>query len=271
MIPKPAQYLLRFDDLCPTIKPVGWERCVKLIEEFEIRPILAIVPENRDPHLENSLADPEFWATLRTMESAGSTAAVHGYRHLCHSLGNSMLKLHPETEFAGVDFATQKRWIREGFRILEDQGLHPRLWVAPRHGFDRNTLQALRSVGVDHISDGFARFPHRCHGLTWIPQQLWGPVQKSKGLWTICIHPHSIEVSDFEALRRFLENHRDQVTSFDRVVREFEPKRLGLWETIFYRITLARIQLRFRRSRRAKRRLEISQGHLRSVSSIKRS
>jgi predicted deacetylase len=250
MMPRPAQYLLRFDDLCPTIEPVRWKQCVKLIEEFDIRPILAIVPENRDPDLENSPVDPGFWYRLCNLESAGATTAVHGYRHLCHSGGKSILKLHTQTEFAGVDFTTQKDWIREGFRIVAEKGLHPRLWVAPRHGFDENTLRALRSEGVEYVSDGFARVPHRWRGLTWIPQQLWEPVAKTEGLWTICIHPSTLEPSAFEGLRHFLRNHRDQITSFDRVIREFDFKHLELWERIYERVALARVQRRYRRRNR---------------------
>lgn len=249
MIPRPAQYLLRFDDLCPTIKLSRWERYRKLIEEFGIRPILAVVPDNRDSDLAHAPADPGFWERLREMEAGGATIAVHGYQHLCYSRGQSMLGLHSKTEFAGVDFKTQRDWIRAGFKILDEKGLHPRLWVGPRHGFDRNTLRALRSVGIEYISDGFARVPFQRYGLTWIPQQLWGPVVKSKGLWTICIHPCAAGLSDIERLRRFLANHAGQFTSFDRVVNEFAGRRLGMWERIYQRIALGRVQRRFRRRR----------------------
>lgn len=54
MIPKPAQYLLRFDDLCPTVSRARWERFLPLIEEFGIRPILAVIPDNLDHSLELS-------------------------------------------------------------------------------------------------------------------------------------------------------------------------------------------------------------------------
>lgn len=249
MIPKPAQYLLRFDDLCPTVRQDRWELCRQLIRKSGIRAILAVVPDNRDPDLSCSPTDPEFWEQMRRMEAAGSTIAVHGYHHVCNSRGESLLGLHGETEFAGVDLETQRNWIREGFRILQERGLHPRLWAAPRHGFDENTFLALRSLGVEYVSDGFARSPFRRYGITWIPQQLWGPAEKSEGLWTICVHPNCAVRSDVEYLQQFVERHADKMTSFERVVEGKYTGRLDLWERMYQQISLARVQQRFRRHR----------------------
>jgi hypothetical protein len=244
MIPKPAQYLLRFDDLCPTISAERWEQCRRLVEEFGIQPILAVVPDNADSDLDQAAYDPSFWTCLRKMEAAGAAIGVHGYRHLCCSRGGSLLNLHQETEFAGVDFETQCRWIQAGFTILREKGLNPRLWVAPRHGFDRNTLRALRESGVEHISDGFARRPFRRGGLTWIPQQLWAPVPKSMGLWTICIHPGTADAAGMVRVRSFLETHAAAFTSFDRVLKECSSGSLGLGEGMYERVTLWRAQMR---------------------------
>ena len=250
MIPRPAQYLLRFDDLCPTISPARWEQCRKLVEEFGIHPILAVVPDNKDRDLFHAPPDPSFWICLKEMESAGAAIAVHGYKHVCQSRASSLLNLHRRTEFAGVDFNLQREWIRAGFEILRENGLHPRLWVAPRHGFDRNTLRALRDLGVEYLSDGFARVPHCRLGVTWIPQQLWSPVAKNAGLWTICIHPCTASTSEWQRLRSFLKTHALQFTSFDRVVKEFSALRLSLNERVFERIALWRVQRRYRRHRR---------------------
>jgi predicted deacetylase len=247
VIPKPAQYLLRLDDLCPTQPPARWERFRKLIEEFSIRPILAVIPDNRDPQLNGSPYDPRFWDQIREMESAGATIAVHGYQHRCHSLGQSLLGLGRRSEFAGVDPDTQRAWIRAGLEILRGKGLDPRLWIAPRHGFDRNTLIALLDEGVEYISDGFARVPYLRHGVIWIPQQLWSPVAKSKGLWTICIHPRTATDEDADRLRWFLKGHRPQFTWFDLVVKEFEWRALGTRERIYERLALWRVQRRRKR------------------------
>jgi predicted deacetylase len=252
VIPKPAQYLLRLDDLCPTHPPARWDRFRRVIEEYRIRPILAVIPDNRDRQLNASPYDPRFWDQMREMEAGGATIAVHGYQHRCVALGESLLGLDRRSEFAGVDPDTQRAWIRAGFAILRERRLDPQLWIAPRHGFDRNTLGALEAEGVKYISDGFARVPHRRHGVIWIPQQLWSPATKSKGLWTICIHPHAAEDLDVERLRWFLKGHWPQFISFDRVVKEFEGQALGARERIYERLALWRVQRR-RRPHRQRR------------------
>jgi predicted deacetylase len=233
LVPKPAQYLLRFDDLCPTMSRSRWEQFLPLIQEFKIKPILAVVPDNKDRDLERGDPDPEFWAQMRAMESAGATIALHGYRHLCRSKGKSLVPLHRLSEFAGLPTDTQRQWILAGLHILRGHGLTPRVWVAPRHGFDRQTLRVLRDEGIELVSDGLARVPFRRDGLTWIPQQLWEPVEKSKGLWTICVHPNSARGSKVEKLSAFLRKHAAQFTSVDSILAHLEPARLSPPEKIY--------------------------------------
>lgn len=253
MIPRPAQYLLRFDDLCPTVEHERWLRCLPIIEEFRLRPILAVVPDNHDHDLNLSPPDPKFWPLMRALEAEGAAIALHGYHHTCISKGQSILNLHHHSEFAGVDEETQQQWIREGLGILSGQGLTPRLFVAPRHGFDHATLRALRMEGLPVISDGFARVPCNRDGITWIPQQLWGPVGKSCGLWTICIHSNFTHASQLAELRAFIRTHAAQFTSLDRVLAEYPPARLSTIEKLHETLALWRAQARQARRRRMRR------------------
>jgi predicted deacetylase len=250
LIPRPAQYLLRFDDLCPTVSRSNWERFLPLLEEFRVRPILAVVPDNRDRDLERAAPDPGFWAHMRAMEAAGAAIALHGYHHLCRRKGRSLVPLHSHSEFAGVDADFQRQWIASGLQILRGHGLNPRLWVAPRHGFDRNTLRALRSEGIGLLSDGFARIPFTRGGLTWIPQQMWAPAEKRAGLWTICVHPNTARDSFVNQLREFLHHHAAQFTSVDRVVEELKPAKLGQAERLHELLALWKV-----RASRAKKRV----------------
>jgi predicted deacetylase len=244
--PRPAQYLLRIDDLCPTVHAARWHYLRALIQEFGIRPILAVVPDNQDPDLDASPADPAFWNSLRSMQSAGAAIALHGLNHVCDMRGKSFIPLHKTSEFAGAALDVQRDRIARGLAILRCQGLAPKLFVAPRHGFDRNTLLALREQGIHYLSDGFARVPFLRYGVTWIPMQLWSPVPRSAGLWTICIHPNTAGAACIENLRRFLREHASQLTSFDRVIMEFDAAPPGVRERACEIAATARVKLRRR-------------------------
>ena len=243
MIPAPAEYLLRCDDLCPTMSAERWRRIELLIEEFQLQPILAVIPDNRDPELELSPPDPNFFERMRRLEACGAIIGLHGYRHQCESRGHSLVGLACTSEFAGVSAQTQRAWIHEGLRILRGHGLNPRIWVAPRHGFDHRTLDALCAEGIMLLSDGFARVPFRRRGLTWIPQQLWGPVAKPKGLWTICLHPNTVSDAEIALLRAFLTAHPDQFTSVYRVLFRSQPTTLTLAERIYADAALRRLKI----------------------------
>lgn len=249
MIPSPARYLLRFDDLCSTVHRERWRSLRALIDEFRIQPILAIVPDNHDPELMVSQAYSGFWEEMRTLESTGATIGLHGFHHLCSCAGHSILGLHRNSEFAGVDAATQSEWIREGLRILRSHGLNPRIWVAPRHGFDKHTIQALHAEGILLLSDGFARVPFLRGGITWIPQQLWGPVHKSEGIWTICIHPNTATDEDIARLRIFLRNNAAQFCSLSEILAAYSADTLTFGERIYASVALWRAKSSHARSR----------------------
>ncbi len=207
---RPARYLLRFDDLCPTMDRGGWERFEGWLAEFRIRPVLTIVPENQDPELMREAWDDGFWERMREWQARGAAIALHGYRHVCASDGGSLLPLHRFTEFAGIPEETQLAWIENGMKKLREEGLEPKLFVAPRHGFDRATLRALHRAKLPVISDGFGARPSRCRDILWIPQQLWGPAERRSGVWTICTHSNTATKAQVESLREFVKKHHAQ-------------------------------------------------------------
>ena len=232
-----------------------WQRFQALVRDFEIRPILAVIPDNHDAQMKLSPSDPGFWAQMREMEAAGAAIAAHGFQHICANGGQSLIGLHTKTEFAGLPMEIQQKRVGAGLQILRDHGLHPRLWVAPRHTFDMNTLRAVREEGLKYISDGLARMPFTRGGIAWIPQQLWSPVYKAKGLWTICIHSNTAPDSQVEKLRSFLKRHSAQFTSFDRVAAEFSASELGFTERLYeeyaiWRLKMHRLRMRHRHKRK---------------------
>jgi hypothetical protein len=236
-----ARYLLRFDDLCPTMDLEQWLRFERLIEQHRMRPILAVVPDNRDPELVRGEADPTFWERMRRLQASGATIGIHGFRHVCEGTGGGLIPLHKHTEFAGVAKDRQLEWIHTGLSMLRANGLDPRIWVAPRHGFDRVTLEILREEGIVLVSDGFAREPFLEHEVVWIPQQLWGPVEKRDGVWTICLHANTASDAAVEELGNFLGRFAGSFCSVDAVVENGISRRRGWRDHVFYRWMLVRI------------------------------
>ncbi|HEX2228742.1 MAG TPA: DUF2334 domain-containing protein, partial [Candidatus Binatia bacterium] len=76
-----ARYIIRFDDICPTMNWDIWQQIEKILFQNRLEPILAIVPDNRDTSLMVREARSEFWATARSWQARGWTIGVHGYQH----------------------------------------------------------------------------------------------------------------------------------------------------------------------------------------------
>ena len=47
-------YVLRFDDLCPTANWQIWDRVEELLDQFGVKPIVSVIPDNRDKDLHHS-------------------------------------------------------------------------------------------------------------------------------------------------------------------------------------------------------------------------
>jgi hypothetical protein len=63
-----ARYLFRIDDVAPTM---AWSRFSQLMTIFRrhgIKPLLGVVPDNRDSSLAPELARPDFWETMRRLQ-----------------------------------------------------------------------------------------------------------------------------------------------------------------------------------------------------------
>lgn len=262
-----ARYLLRLDDLCPTMSRSAWERFHALIYEYKLRPILGIVPDNQDIDLILEPPQEAFWQQMRELAGVGASIGLHGLTHLNDQRGRSLVPLHRETEFAGAAEHEQQRKIQRGIHMLEAYGLEAKIWIAPRHGFDRKTLQALRHAGLTCLSDGMASRPFLLEGIVCLPQQLWMPAKKTSGLWTLCVHPSTCNEQQFIVLKDFIERHQRQFIGVDEAMRLFPPSPLRATEAMLAWARITRIRL----SKLCKGILQSVQAHLQGVGFAARS
>jgi hypothetical protein len=208
-----ARYIIRLDDASEYMDHSKWDPFFELFDKYKIKPIIAIIPFNRDPKMTNKKPDENFWDRARNWQMRDYRIAMHGYEHMYSNLNGGIIGLNKYSEFAGVPFEKQMEMIGKAYNKFEDEKLKPDIFVAPAHSFDRNTLKALKTIGkINCLSDGFFVNPVIIDGLKWIPQQLWGPEKKSKGVWTICFHPETSDNSVVNSLDFFL---KDNFESFE--------------------------------------------------------
>lgn len=202
-----AKYLLRIDDACLTMDRRKWQMYEDLFDEFGIKPLVAVVPDNRDPDLQYDTPDGHFWNKVRSWQAKGWTVAMHGYQHVMHHTKSKLvIPFYEHSEFGGLSYEQQAEKIRHSWRIFTSQGVAPIVWIAPAHSFDWLTLKAIHAeTPIRIVSDGIAHDQYYEEGFHWIPQQLWSFAKRGSGLWTVCLHPNAMPEQHIALLRQNLK------------------------------------------------------------------
>ncbi len=218
---------IRMDDITPDM---DWERFrafKALLDRYEIRPLIGVVPENQDENLHCGEAAPDFWEYVKELQEQGWTVAMHGFRHIYTTKKGGLFPLNHFSEFAGVPYEEQSRMLREGRSILEKNGVFTDLFMAPAHSYDRNTLKALAENGFVHMTDGFGSRPYRYKGITFypIPFILERSFRKKKGFTTMVVHANTMTEKDLARYERMLKEHRESMISYGCMLQEVPVSR----------------------------------------------
>lgn len=230
----PSRYLVRFDDLCPTMNWDVWSRVERAMLSHMIRPILAVVPDNQDPHLDVHPPRTDFWEQVRHWQRRGWAIALHGYQHRYVNQNSGLIDRNAYSEFAGLAEEEQNRKIEAGLRIFEREGVRADVWVAPAHSFDETTLRVLARHGVRNISDGYALRPFADRdGRVWTPQQIGRFIDMPAGMWTVCMHFNSWTEADIWRFEASLKRFQQRIIGFDEAVREGEGRKPSLADSAF--------------------------------------
>jgi predicted deacetylase len=232
-----VRFLVRFDDMCPTIDWEIWQKLEAIMIEEDVRPIIAVIPDNQDPTLHEAEADQHFWDRVRRWQARGWTIGLHGYQHRYVSKEAGIIGLNGFSEFAGLPLSEQHEKLRRGLEIFKREGVRADVWVAPAHSFDASTIDALMSLGVKTISDGMSLYPHRdSNGVFWVPQQLWRFRTAPFGVWTVCIHPKDELYTNSELFRRCIREYKESLTSLPAITAAYAQRRHGLTDDVFAKL-----------------------------------
>ena len=78
---------VRLDDITPDM---DWERFLKfkeLLDRYQVKPLIGVVPENRDENLKSEYkkwdkGPDDFWGYIRGLQKEGWVIAMHGLYHI---------------------------------------------------------------------------------------------------------------------------------------------------------------------------------------------
>jgi peptidoglycan/xylan/chitin deacetylase (PgdA/CDA1 family) len=218
--PKTAKYLLRFDDLCPTMNWKVWSEIEAALVENQVKPILAVVPDNLDPKLQVDAPAAHFWERVRQWQARDWAIGLHGFQHKYIGQRVGIVTPKKNTEFAGVPEAEQAEMLRNGVHIFKRHGITPRVWIAPSNSFDATTVALLPQFGIHIICDGLFRFPFVCRRkMFWIPHQIFNFRPAPPGVWTVCFHHNHWTAADLKQFRENLRRFRDDLWTLDDVLQ----------------------------------------------------
>ena len=211
-------YYLRLDDACEKSNVSNWMRIEKILDKFDIKPLVGIIPQCEDTSMDVYPLQDDFWETVESWVSKGWTIAMHGFNHVYETKSGGINPVQKRSEFAGLDLDLQCKKIREGISIFRSHKLEPNVFFAPSHTFDLNTIAALKKESkIRVISDTISNQRYNKYGITFVPQQS-GRVRK---MWlkevTFCYHPNTMKESDFTDLELFLKKNDQYFKPFSIV------------------------------------------------------
>lgn len=241
---KHATYIVRFDDICPTMDWETWDKVEKVLIAEGIKPMLAVVPDNRDENLEFGQENKYFWSKVRDWQKMGWSIAIHGYQHLYKTNNSGLIGLNKYSEFSGLSYDEQSKKLRKALKIFASYDIKPNLWVAPAHSFDKVTVRALSDLGIEIISDGFFKAPVKYMNMIWVPQQLWKFRHFRSGIWTVCYHVNGMKKKELDKICSDLISYKKSITSLDNLLKNTSINSLTTFDRVFSMVWVKLIKLK---------------------------
>lgn len=208
---------IRMDDITPDMDWAKFLRFEKLCNLYQVKPLIGVVPENKDKMLSIDEPRENFWEYIRDLQKKGWVIAQHGYTHCYTTKEAGIFPLNSFSEFAGVEYSEQYEAIRHGQNILKEHGIETDIFMAPAHSYDRNTLKALENLGYWRMTDGFGAHPYMRWGKVFYPVSYSQKhaLRAGKGYTTLVVHTNTMNDRDFERYERIFREYKDRLISYN--------------------------------------------------------
>tara|TARA_B100000029_G_scaffold412992_1_gene415818 strand:- start:164 stop:931 length:768 start_codon:yes stop_codon:yes gene_type:complete len=221
--------LIRLDDIAENMNWDLMEKSESLFEKYEIKPVLGVIPNNKDKELLSYPKADDFWQKLRNWKSKGWEISMHGFTHVYDKDTNKkdFFKYGGSSEFCGHSLTTQMSRIESGLKKFRDEKIKIRSFFAPNHTYDENTFAALKNLGINEIIDGYGLMPYTENQIKFIPQLFYKVFALPFGIQTTQIHLNYWKQKEFDDFERFVANNSKKIITYNQALEKIN-------DNIFY-------------------------------------
>lgn len=214
--------LIRVDDIAENMNWKFMDQCELLFDKFNIKPLLGIIPENKDKELLKFPKNSNFWKRVHSWKEKNWEISMHGFNHVYdnETKFSDFFKYGGPSEFCGHEYSHQYKKIKMGKERLLSEGILIKSFFAPNHTYDSNTFKALFENDIKIVIDGYGLFPYKDHNLTFIPQLFYKEIMLPFGIQSTQIHMNYWDENHFQKFKKFIEINRNKIKNFDELIKK---------------------------------------------------
>lgn len=217
--------LIRMDDISECMNWEQMDRIERLFDRYDIKPLLGVIPINRDPELLKFPKNHNFWQRVHEWKKKGWEITMHGCYHLYTQKSDKkdIFNYGGDSEFYGLEYSAQLEKIKIGLDEFKKNKINVRSFFAPNHIYDKNTLQALKDSEIKIVIDGYGLFPYFQHEILFIPQLFYREIILPFGIQSTQMHINGWKDEDFKNFETFVESNYKKIVNLDYILKISQP------------------------------------------------
>ena len=237
--------LIRMDDISENMNWALMDKCEKLFDKFKIKPLLGIIPINKDPELLKLPKNDRFWERVENWKNKGWEITMHGCNHLYtqKSDKNDIFNYGGNSEFYGLDYSMQLNKIKTGLEEFKKREIKVRSFFAPNHIYDSNTLKALKDSDIKIIIDGYGLFPYYKNEILFIPQLFYKEIFLPFGIQSTQMHINEWNDEAYKNFEIFVKKNYSKILNLNNIIEVTKPNSLQNLTNYLVEKTLKTVRL----------------------------
>ena len=215
--------LIRIDDVCENMNWNLMSKLESLFDDYSIKPVLGVIPNNRDEDFLSFPRKDNFWDQVRKWQDKGWEIVQHGdthiYDRLC-SKKSDYFEYGGGSEFFGHPLNVQEKRIKNGLEKFKREKINIRSFFAPNQTYDENTFIALKNCGISEVIDGYGLMPYTEKNIKFIPQLFEKVVLLPFGIQSTKLHLHVWDENDYKKFENFIKINSKKIITYDQALNK---------------------------------------------------